>query len=141
MRKIAILITLSLAGGSVLNLLAQQQAVLLVTGPLSAQDKAASLEAEVITVGRLSAYPAAITRHAGKFILILHSRGADPKSAFTLEAVAATESTAQAATPVVRFDLTRAPYGVLGGAINPPAGRYQLKSVSTGQVLCQLTIN
>jgi hypothetical protein len=141
MRQIAIVIALSVVAGFFMHLPAQQR-VPLVTGPLSAEDKTTPLESEIISVGRLGVWPTTITRHAGKFILILHNRGADPKSVFTIEAVAAPGSTAQvSATPVVRFDLTRVPAGLLGGAINPPVGQYQLKSLTTGQVLCQLTIN
>ena len=141
MRQIVIVMALSVAGGFSTSLRAQQ-AVSLVTGPLSAEDKVASLETEIITVRRLAAWPNTITRHAGKFILILRNRGADPKSVFTIETVPAPSSAAQVSVPpVVRFDLTRAPSGLLGGAINPPVGQYQLKSATTGQVLCQLTVN
>ena len=139
MRQIVIVMALSIAGGFI-PLLHSQQAVPLITGPLSVQDKTASLETEVITVGRLAAYPNNITRHAGKFILILQSQGADPKASFTVEAVAAVNST-QVAVPLLRFDFMLSKRGLLGGVVNPPVGQYQLKSATTGQVLSTLTIN
>lgn len=138
MRQTLIVMALSITSGFLMHLRAQQT-VPLVTGPLSAQDKTVSLETEVISVGRLAAWPNSITRHTGKFILILRSQGADPKAIFTVEAATAVNST-QVATPLQSFDFTLSKRGLLGAAINPPVGQYQLKS-ATGQVLFTLTID
>ncbi len=120
--------------------LSGQDAIPLVTGPLSAADKSAKLPVEIIAVTRFGALPNSINRAPGKFILLVLNKTLYSQDAYSLEPVAVGNASAPA-TAAVRLGGALAQNRKSAALLNLPVGQYELKSAATGTVLCQITIN
>jgi hypothetical protein len=116
-----------------------QEKVHLATGPLSDADKALRLEVETVSVSRFGALPNSIHRHPGKFILVVLNKSGNPQQSFTLEPVAPGNAP-PSGNPPMRLGGLTARNGKAAGLIDAPIGQFQLKSATTGNVLCQITI-
>jgi hypothetical protein len=99
-----------------------------------------SLQVEVLEIQHSSALPDHI-RHSGKFILLLVNRTPDPSAAFVLDAASPGEG-GPASPHLLRWG---GPGGWSGkhassAIVDQAAGEYQLKSSTTGAVLCTISV-
>ena len=111
------------------------------TGPLQpiagpVKRAAEKLETEVVQVYRLGAGPNAIHRKPGKFVLLVMNRTRDANASFELVRQESGD------TPITKLGGTRAWVGITQAAtaIEGDPGVLLLKAVSTGRVLCTITI-
>lgn len=103
------------------------------------QSPSVKLEVEQIEIGKMTALPPAIHRHAGKFLLLV----SDPRRfalSFVITKVASDSATNT--TPLVTIDRR---YPVVAhkqaALIDLPSGQYEMKLSATGQVFCSFTID
>ncbi len=138
--RLGLLASIAFGLGILLAPLYAQEKVPLTTGPLSSADKAQPLEVVTVSVNRFGALPSSITRHPGKFILVVVDKSGGHAQSYSLLTVSAA-NTQPAATPLMSLGGATARNGKSAGLFNAPVGQFQLKSTATGAVLCQITID
>lgn len=118
---------------------AQQPIPLQNQGP-GAAPNAGHPEVEVVEIRRGGALPAQIHRPSGKFILLLVNRTHDPAASFAIDPASVGEGVI-GPNPLVRLGSSVAStQHRLAGLADLPSGEFHLKAVSTGKILCRITI-
>lgn len=133
-----------LSGSALLPFSAQAQRPIPLQNLPAAATKANTqgIEVEIVEVGRLGALPEAITRPAGKFTLLVVNHSGNAQESFVLEPAAVGEGTI-GANPFIRLRDRPSPSfrHRLAGLIDLPQGNFDLKSATSGKVLCKFQIN